>query len=179
MGMKQVRGTKRPVNYRPERKTNAKDPMVLIGADGIAQLNVRCRDLLAVTAVTTKKLVDQVVAAAESVQNPEKWTKEDVAAVCQKLGRMPHPTAIAVDHLEREGSLLLRVATIIGPNVAELSYRKGSSRPYFNALPALKEHSIKVPAGMCLALPVALVMDNGQLKVEVNLRHGKERAVNQ
>lgn len=172
-----MKGTKRPVASQTGRQTNAKDPALLISADGMCQLNVRCRDLLAVTAVTAKELLDQVAAVAESVQDPDRWTREDVAAVCQKVGRMPHPGAVAVEPLEGQGSWVLRAATTLGPNVWELGYRQGSSRPYFNALPALKGELIKVPKGMCLEVPVALVLDGGQLGVLASFVHGKERPV--
>jgi len=177
MGLKRVTGTKKSVTFHTSRPTNAKDPMLLISADGIAQLNVRCRDLLAVTAVIEKELVDRVITAAEGVQDPDKWTRDDVAAMCRKLGRLPRPSTVMVEPLEGQGSWLLQVATSLGPNVSALGYRRGSSRPYFNALPALKGDSVKVPKGMCLEVPVALVLDNGQLKVEARLMHGKERPV--
>jgi hypothetical protein len=61
--------------------------------------------------------------------------------------------------------------------VVQLSYPTGSSRPTFNVLPALKDEGIDVPTGMCLDVPVALVLDEGVLKVEVMLLKGEQRAV--
>lgn len=177
MGLKRVQGTKRRVAAHTGRQTNAKDPMLLISADGISQLNVCCREMLALTAITDQELLDQVVAAAESVQDSDKWTKEHVAALCQKVGPMAHPAAVEVEPLEGEGAWLLRAVTVMGPNVSALGYRRGSGRPYFNALPFLKGESFKIPKGMCLEVPVALVLDEGQLKVEAKLLHGKERSV--
>jgi hypothetical protein len=43
----------------------------------------------------------------------------------------------------------------------------------------LQEESIEVPEGMCLEVPVALVLDEGVLKVEARLLEGEERAVKQ
>lgn len=177
MGIKEVKGTTRPVDYTKDWQTNVKDPMLLVYADGRAIMTVRCKDLVSVTGVTNKALLDQVIAAANSVQDPERWTKEDVAALCGKVGRMPFPTAVEVEHLVGQGSLLLRVAAVLGPNVAELSYPKGRNRPSFNILPALKDENIRVPEDMCLEVPVALVLANGQLKLEAKLSYGKERAV--
>lgn len=177
MGIKEVQGATRPVDYSKDRQTNVRDPMLQIYSDGRAQMSVRCKDLTAVTAVTNSALRDQVIAAAGNVKDPDRWTKEDVAALCQKVGRTPFPTAIEVEHLDGQGSLLMRVATVLGANVTELSYKKGSNRPVFNALPALKDQNIRVPEDMCLEVPVALVMNNGLLKVQANLTRGKERAV--
>ncbi|HYF76401.1 MAG TPA: hypothetical protein VD973_04685 [Symbiobacteriaceae bacterium] len=177
MGIKKVQGTTRPVDYTKDRQPNVKNPMLLIYADGRAQMSVRCKDLLAITAVTTQALMDQVLAVAEGVKDPECWTKEDVAALCDKVGRTPFPTVVEVEHLEGQGSLLMRVPTVMGSSVAELSYPKGSNRPSFNLLPALKDENIRVPEDMCLEVPVALVMDRGMLKVEAKLTRGKERAV--
>ena len=177
MGIKEVQGTTRPVDYTKDRQTNVKNPMVIIYADGRARMSVRCKDLAAITAVTNRPLVDKVIAAAANVADPECWTKEDVAAVCEKVGRSPFPTALDVERLEGQGSLLLRVPTVLGKNTVELSYAKGSNRPTFPILQALLDENIRVPAGMCLEVPVALVLNNGVLKVEAKLSRGKERAV--
>lgn len=65
---------------------------------------------------------------------------------------MPFPKLLQVEHLEGQGSLLMRVAGQKGPGVTELSDAKRSNRPTFNVLPVLRDDSIQVPEGMCLLL---------------------------
>jgi len=81
MGIKKVQGTTRPVDYTKDRQPNVKNPMLLIYADGRAQMSVRCKDLLAITAVTTQSLMDRVPAVAEGVKDPEFRAKGGGAAV--------------------------------------------------------------------------------------------------
>ncbi|HLO24612.1 MAG TPA: hypothetical protein VK187_00755, partial [Geobacteraceae bacterium] len=97
--------------------------------------------------------------------------------VSRQVGRMPFPGLLQVEHLEGQGSLLMRVAGQKGPGVTDLNYSKRSNRPTFNVLPVLKDERIQVPEGMCLEVPAALVMDEGVLKVEAMLLQGEERAL--
>ena len=179
MGLKQVKGKKVPVNYGADRQTNVKDPALIIYSDGKAQMNVRCGDLVAVTGINDLGLIEKVKAFAENVPDEKPWTKEQVADLCRQVGRMPFPSMLQVEHLEGQGSLLMRVAGQKGPGVTDLSYSKRSNRPAFNVGPVLQKENIEVPEGMCLVVPVALVMDEGVLKVEARLLQGEERAVKQ
>jgi hypothetical protein len=179
MGLKQVKGKKVPANYSGERQVNVRDPMLIIYTEGKAQMNVRCGDLEAVTGVNDTGIIEKVKAFAENLPDEEAWTKEQVADLCRQVGRMPFPKLLQVEHLEGQGTLLMRVAGQEGPGVTDLSYAKRSNRPAFNVGPVLQKENIAVPEGMCLEVPVALVMDEGVLKVEARLLQGEERAVKQ
>ncbi|MDF2628893.1 MAG: hypothetical protein K0R39_2724 [Symbiobacteriaceae bacterium] len=178
MGIRKVSGAKRKANTTAKQQTTAKNPALVVYHDGRAQINVRCKDLLSVTGLTAKTDIEKVLNACESLQNPEVWTKEDVVLLTNQLGRMPYPQMLEVEHLEGKKALLMRVAEMKGPGVVDLSYPEGSNRPWFPALQVLLDEGIRVPKGMCLEVPVALVEDDDQLlKVEAVLLRGVERAV--
>lgn len=177
MGLKKVTGKKVPVNYGADRQTNVNDPMLVLYANGKAQMSVRCGDLVAVTGATDPGIIEKVLQVSEAMPDDKPWTKEQVVELCRQVGRMPFPKLLHVEHLEGQGSLLMRVVVQEGPGVTELSYAKESNRPSFNVLPAMKDDSMQVPEGMCLEVPVALVMDEGVLKVEALLLQGQERAL--
>jgi|GEM_PF-6718889 len=179
MGLRTVRGRKALANYTPGREANVKDPVLLLYGKGKAQVSVRCADLVAVTGATDPDIIKQVTTFAEAVPDDAAWTKEQVADLCRQVGRMPFPRFIQVEHLEGQGTLLIQVARQKGPGVTELNYAKRSNRPTFNILPVLKEENIDIPEGMCLEVPIALIMDEGALKVEASLRKGVERTVKQ
>lgn len=177
MALRQVSGAKRPAGYVVDRQTKVRDPMVLIYANGKAQMTARCADLVAVTAATDPAVVGQVSDFGARVPDDASWTKEQVAALCRLLGRMAYPRLLQVEHLVGQGSLLLRGVAVEGPGVTALTYPRRGRRPIFNALPVLKEEGIVVPAGMCLEVPVAPVLDDGVLKVEARLLKGVERVL--
>jgi hypothetical protein len=177
MGLRQVSGKKVPVNYALDRQVNVKDPTVVVYESGKTQFSARCADLLAVTGVDDPEVLKQVMALAESFPDDAPWTKEQVAALCEKVGKLPFPKYVLVEHLEGQATLLFNVVQQQGEGVAEFSYSRRSARPTLNLLPALKDEEIKLVGGMCLEAPVALVLDDGVLKVEVALRKGKVRPV--
>ncbi len=178
MGLRTVTGAKRPADYSQGRQANVKDPLLLVYSGGKAQASVRCADLVSVTGVTDPGLVHKVTLFAENVPEDKPWTKEHVAALCQVVGRQPFPKYVAVEHLVGQGALLLQVATQKDrPGVTELNYGKRTNRPSFNILPVLKKEEIEIPEGMCLEVPVSLILDEGALKVEANLRMGVQRTV--
>jgi hypothetical protein len=177
MGLRQVSGKKVPVNYALDRQVNVKDPVIAVYRDGKAQTSVRCVDLLSVTGVTDPAMIQRVITAAAAVPEETPWTKDHVTALCEQTGRLPFPKYVRVEHLEGQATLLVNVVHQEGPGVTELSYPKGTNRPSFNILPALKDEQIQIPVGMCLEVPVSLVLDEGVLKVEFCLRKGVERAL--
>lgn len=179
MGLRSVSGKKVPANYGTDRQTNVRDPLLLVYETGRAQLTVRCGDMVSVTAARDPGIIQRVKTFAASLPDDKPWTKEQVADLCRQVGRMPFPKLIQVEHMEGQGTLLLQVAFQKGPGVTELNYANRSNRPTFNILPVLKDEGIEVPKGMCLELPIALVVDVDGLKVEVNLLAGVQRAVQQ
>lgn len=179
MGLRTILGKKSPANYGVDRQENVRNPLLMIYHNGRAQMTVRCGDLVSITGVTDSKLLQKVTEAAANLPEHEPWTKEQVKALCEQVGRLPYPKLLKVEHVVGQATLLMKVATQMGPGVTELNFAKRSNRPTFNALPELKDEGMEVPEGMCLEVPVMLVLDEGQLKVEANLGKGVQRAVKQ
>ncbi|HYF80864.1 MAG TPA: hypothetical protein VD973_27445 [Symbiobacteriaceae bacterium] len=179
MGLRTISGRRFPANYGVDRQENVRNPLLIIYHSGRAQMTVRCGDLVSMTGVTDSAGLERVVAAAANLPEHEPWTKEQVKALCEQVGRLPYPRLLKVEHLVGQATLLMKVVSQMGPGVTELNYAKRSNRPTFNALPELKDEGMEVPAGMCLEVPVMLVLDEGQLKVEANLGKGVQRAVKQ
>ena len=179
MPLRQVSGTRVPANFHQaaEQQVGVREPTLILYANGRAQMNVRCGDLVSATGVTDPNLVKKVVDYAKNVPEDAPWTKQMVKDLCKLIGRVPFPTLLSVEHLQGQGTALLRVVTEEGPGVTPLHYGKQSNRPSFNGLPVVRMEGIKIPEGMCLEVPVALVLDGNYLKVEAKLSKGVQRQV--
>jgi hypothetical protein len=175
MGLRTVSGKKAPVNYALDRQVGVKDAMAILYSSGRALISIRCANLMAITGIADPALIAKVIALAEAIPDDAPWTKERVSDLCEKIGMLPFPRYVRVEHLEGQATLLVKVVNGAGPGVTELSYPKNSNRPAFNVLPAMKDEQINIPANMCLEVPVALVVDEGVLKTEFCLRKGVER----
>ncbi|MDF2628101.1 MAG: hypothetical protein K0R39_1932, partial [Symbiobacteriaceae bacterium] len=111
MGLRTVTGRKVLASYGTDRQPNVREPLLIIYHSGRAQMTVRCGDLVSLTGLTDPKLLQKVADATAAMPEDEPWTKEQVKAVCEQVGRLPYPKLLQVEHLEGQATLLLRVAT--------------------------------------------------------------------
>lgn len=187
MGLRIVTGEKVPVNYGKHREPTATDPHMIFYRDGKGQASARMGDLIAVTGIGDPALIAKVVSYAAQVPDDKPWTKKHVTGLCKIVGKVPFPKTAMVEMLKGQATMLVKALNGPPPEVTQddengngivnLVY-SGRNNPTFTVGAALKDENIEIPVGMCLVASASLVLDEGALKVEVNLRTGTQRALN-